>query len=162
VVSALVIAYWLNQPVASDDPLPPPVRPRAPLSVVTVPQPVPPPPTEPVAPSPVAAASRPLRPTVRHVRRPRAQPIVDAGPRPEEGATTSAPGYLTFIAAPDAQVFEGSRLIGRTPMTDRTIPSGHHTFRFVPGDGLAAQSVQVEVQPGGSSIVEMRWQPTAP
>ncbi|MBP6830609.1 MAG: serine/threonine protein kinase [Deltaproteobacteria bacterium] len=168
VVSALVIAYWLNQPIASDDPLPPPSRPRAPLSVVTVPPPVAPPPplapppTEPVAPPPDAAASRSPRLTVRHVRRPRAQLIVDAGPRPDESAASSAPGYLTFIATPDAQVFEGARLVGRTPMTDRSIPSGHHTFRFVPGGGLAAQSVQVDVQPGGSSIVEMRWQPAAP
>lgn len=168
VVSALVIAWWLNQPSAYDEPIPPPSRPRAPLAVVTMPPPVAPPPVAPpqpvvapppVAPppSPVAEASRPLRPTERRHRRPPAQPLIDAGPPPEESAVSAAPGYLTFISTPDAQVFEGARLIGRTPMTDRSIPSGHHTFRFVPGGGLTAQTVQVDVQPGGSSIVEMRW-----
>ncbi|MDB4931557.1 MAG: Serine/threonine kinase, partial [Myxococcaceae bacterium] len=94
--------------------------------------------------------------------RPPSHVAVDAGPSVEAPAPSSAPGYLTFIATPDAEVFEGGRPLGRTPLTDRAIPAGRHTFRFVPGDGLAAQSVQVDVQPGGSSVVEMRWTETAP
>jgi hypothetical protein len=99
---------------------------------------------------------------VRSAARPPARAAVDAGAPAEAPVPSAAPGYLTFIATPDAEVFEGGHSLGRTPMTDRSIPAGRHTFRFVPGEGLAAQTVQVNVQPGGSSVVEMRWTETTP
>jgi len=99
---------------------------------------------------------------VRRARTSPAHPVVDAGAVAGSSESPVGTGYLTFIATPDAEVFEGGRSLGRTPMTDRPVSAGHHAFRFVPGDGLAAQTVQVDVQPGGSSVVEMRWQPTSP
>ena len=169
-VSLLVVAYWLNQSPPAELPPPPPSRPRAPLPVVVVPRPSPsavaPPPVAPppVAPPPAAAVPPPLvaRSSVHRSRTAPEHPVVDAGAVVGSSDSPQGPGYLTFIATPDAEVFEGGRSLGRTPMTDRSVSAGHHAFRFVPGDGLAAQTVQVDVQPGGSSVVEMRWQPTAP
>ncbi len=175
-VSAAVIVYWFNQGPRPD--LPPPRSPeprREPPPVVSVSTPpvapppiVPPPPPlpaalPPVAPPPLPAAAprapRSARPVVAHpvVRSTAPHAAVDAG-----ASASTRPGYLTFIATPDAEVFEGNRSLGRTPLTDRAIPSGHHTFRFVPGGDLASQTVQVDVQPGGSSVVEMRWDPANP
>jgi serine/threonine-protein kinase len=175
-VSLLVISYALNQSAPVD---PPPAPIRVPRPIVSVPSPsvTPPPPPPPVVtpPPPPPVVARPPAPAPVVVRRPpvaravvRAAPrapsraVADAGDGPSEITAASPPGYLTFIATPDAEVFEGSHSLGRTPMTDRAIPAGRHTFRFVPGEGLDSQTVQVNVQPGGSSVVEMRWQPTAP
>lgn len=165
-VSLLVISYALNQRAPVD---PPPAPPRAPRPIVSAPPPsvTPPPPPPPVVtpppPPPVVARRPPVaRAVVRAAPRAPSRAVVDAGDGPAEITAASPPGYLTFIATPDAEVFEGSRSLGRTPMTDRAIPAGRHTFRFVPGEGLDSQTVQVNVQPGGSSVVEMRWQPTAP
>jgi serine/threonine protein kinase len=169
-VSFLVVVYWLNQSPPVEPPPPPPAHPRALLPIVTVPRPAPPsavapPPAAVVAPPPAAAvASPPLvgRSAVRRSRRAPAPPVVDAGAVTGSSESPQGPGYLTFIATPDAEVFEGGHSLGRTPITDRSVSAGRHAFRFVPGDGLAAQTVQVDVQPGGSSVVEMRWQPTTP
>lgn len=165
-VSLLVISYALNQRAPVD---PPPAPPRAPRPIVSVPSlsvtppPPPPPVVTPPSPAPVVARRPPVaRAVVRAAPRAPSRAVVDAGDGPAEITVASPPGYLTFIATPDAEVFEGSRSLGRTPMTDRAIPAGRHTFRFVPGEGLDSQTVQVNVQPGGSSVVEMRWQPTAP
>ncbi len=180
-VSAAVIVYWFNQSSRPDAPAPrlpeprrepppvvsvstPPVTPPIVVPPTIAPPPSLPPTTPPVAlPSHPAAAPRPARPVAAHpvVRSTTPRATADAGPA--AGAAASArPGYLTFIATPDAEVFEGNRALGRTPLTDRAIPSGHHTFRFVPGGDLASQTVQVDVQPGGSSVVEMRWDPANP
>jgi serine/threonine-protein kinase len=177
-VSILVISYWINSappprapesapptPPVVATPAPPPVP--SPLSPVapTPPRPTPPrPAVAPLVPVPLAPPVRvpPPRVAVRSAARPPARAAVDAGAPAEAPVPSAAPGYLTFIATPDAEVFEGGHSLGRTPMTDRSIPAGRHTFRFVPGEGLAAQTVQVNVQPGGSSVVEMRWTETTP
>lgn len=180
-ISIAVIFYFFSQSPRADVPTARPPEPRRePPPVVTVstpsvpppvipPPPVPPPPVRPVLtmpaprPPPLLRPAVAPRPVVAHpVVRPTARTgAVDAGAA-QSGTAAAPPGYLTFIATPDAEVFEGNRSLGHTPLTDRAVPAGHHTFRFVPGGDLAAQSVQVNVQPGGSSVVEMRWDPTNP
>lgn len=180
-VSAAVIVYFFASqgpavdvvpprvPVARRDPppvvsvsTPPTVTPTVtpPIATPTIATPTVTPPTAPVAPRPaLAPVVRPVA-AIRASTRPAPHAAVDGGAA--ESTAAAPPGYLTFIATPDAEVFEGGRSLGRTPLTDRAIPSGRHTFRFVPGGDLASQTVQVNVQPGNSSVVEMRWDPANP
>jgi hypothetical protein len=119
-------------PPAVHDPLPTPAPPR-----VAVPTPTPP-----TAP-----------------RRPRPATTVQAMTSPPAVTPLSRPGYLSFTSTPAADVYEGDRILGVTPLLDRAVPPGPHSFRFVLRDGSAARSVNVDVQPGASSLVNVNWHP---
>ncbi len=49
-------------------------------------------------------------------------------------------------------VFEGSRLLGETPLTFE-LPAGRHTLTLQSGDGSKKRSVSVVVPPGGRVAV---------
>lgn len=104
------------------------------------------------APSP---APQPPTPT----RRPRPLTTVQAVTSPPAVTPLSRPGYLSFTSTPAADVYEGDRILGVTPLLDRAVPPGPHSFRFVLRDGSAARSVNVDVQPGASSLVNVNWHP---
>ncbi len=136
----------------------PTAAPAPPPPVVSAPTPAPTPAPVPIAHAPAPPVAPPpsaLRPPVR----PTPAPVPAAAAAP---AVPAAPGYLTFLAVPDADVFEGPRPLGRTPLAERPIAAGVHVYRFVPGNGLAPRFTRVVVRPGASSVVEARWSAPAP
>lgn len=113
-----------------------------------------------VAPMPLRPAIAPPPPLPVPVPR-RSRPI-GAAQADTSPATTPAPdrpGFLSFTSTPPADVYEGGRLLGATPLLDRAVPPGTHAFRFVLRDGSAARTVTVDVQPGASSLVNVSWRP---
>ncbi|MEZ4409672.1 MAG: serine/threonine-protein kinase [Polyangiales bacterium] len=103
---------------------------------------------------PDASAERPSTPRSAPTRAARPAPA----PAPERVDATPR-GYLTFTATPTAEVYEGQRLIGTTPITDRAFSPGSHTFRFVAVEGGAEREMSVDVSPGGSAVVQVRLRP---
>ncbi len=71
-------------------------------------------------------------------QRPDASPSITSETRPR--SPTIRPGFLTVMSSHPAEVFEGSRRLGRTPLTDVELRPGRHTLRFVPGGGLPPQT----------------------
>lgn len=107
-------------------------------------------PLDPPDAGPLPERAAPTRPAPARVARPAPPPErVDATPR----------GYLTFTATPTAEVYEGQRLIGTTPITDRAFSPGSHTFRFVAVEGGAEREMSVDVSPGGSAVVQVHLRP---
>ncbi|MEZ4392483.1 MAG: serine/threonine-protein kinase [Polyangiales bacterium] len=119
------------------------------------PAPVAQPPPAP-APAPVRVAA-PVRAPTPEPRRPRPVAVVSAATSPPEAPAPTRPGYLSFVSTPPADVYEGDRLLGATPLLDRTMSPGPHSFRFVLRDGSAARTVQVDVQSGATSVVNVNW-----
>ena len=107
-----------------------------------------PPPAPPAPPAPSAPPRR-TRPfaAVQPVTSPPVQPA------------PQRPGFLSFTSSPPADVYEGDRLLGATPLLDRAVNPGVHAFRFVLRDGSATRTVSVDVQPGASSLVNVSWRP---
>ncbi len=111
----------------------------------------------------VRVATSPETPPPARVQAPapvRVARAVDAGaaaPEPRPRVTVMRPGFLTVLSSHPAEVFEGSRRIGRTPLTDVELRPGRHTLRFVPSGGLPPQTIDVELRPGGTTIRRVRW-----
>jgi serine/threonine-protein kinase len=54
-------------------------------------------------------------------------------------------GKLTLVIQPEAKVFLGSRLLGKTPLFNKSLPAGTHLLRVVGPDGKRRQlSVPIE------------------
>lgn len=66
-------------------------------------------------------------------------------------------GYLTFTSSLPARVYEGSRELGTTPITDQAFAPGTHAFRFVSLRDNTERVMSVEVSPGGSAVVQARF-----
>lgn len=86
------------------------------------------------------------------------QPPTVTPPRPPAHPTFVRNGFLTLMATPQADVFEGSRRLGRTPLTDFQLRPGQHALRMVAGNGLPPQTVNIEIRPGGTTIRRIRWE----
>lgn len=67
------------------------------------------------------------------------------------------PGYLNVFAVPSATVFEGSTLLGSTPMVRRALSPGRHVLRLVPHDGRPERTIVVEIRTGESRTESVRW-----
>lgn len=140
----------VSAPAPAPAPLPSPV-PEPPAAVVAQPPPPPAP-----APARVETPAPPRAPTPEP-RRPRPVAAVSAATSPPVAPAPTRPGYLSFVSTPPADVYEGDRLLGATPLLDRTMSPGTHSFRFVLRDGSAARAVQVDVQAGATSVVNVNW-----
>ncbi len=80
----------------------------------------------------------------------------DSDPADPTSAAATANGSLTLFSPLPCQVFEGSRLLGHTPIVERPMPPGEHTLRVVPDNGEPAQNFHVSIAPG--AVVSVRWE----
>jgi serine/threonine protein kinase len=89
-----------------------------------------------------------------------------SGPRPPVDTLTTTvmtprrgprPGHATLMASPNADVYLGTRRLGRTPIARVDLPPGRHTLRFIAPGGLPPQSIDVEIRSGGTTIRNVRW-----
>jgi eukaryotic-like serine/threonine-protein kinase len=86
----------------------------------------------------------------------------DDGPRRREvasggGAASEGSGRLSVVTPPGwAEIFEGSRRLGRSP-AELTLPAGRHVLRLVPyGEGRAIErTVTVEADGAGRLVVRL-------
>ena len=69
----------------------------------------------------------------------------------------AAPGTLSLMAVPSAEVFEGSHSLGFTPIANLELPAGRHRFRLHPSDGAADRTVNVTIVAGERARVIERW-----
>jgi hypothetical protein len=116
-----------------------------------------------VEPSPTAALRHGPGPDEQHALR--SPTPASSGHR--ASAATSAPqssnatrpatgsGYLSVMSSADAEVFEGSRSMGHTPLMNRTLSSGHHTLHVVSADG--SRDMEVDIETGVSAMLNVRW-----
>jgi serine/threonine-protein kinase len=71
-----------------------------------------------------------------------AQEEVQEAPAPK---VANAQGKLTLVIQPEAKVFLGSKLLGKTPLFNKSLPTGTHLLRVVGPDGKRRQlSVPIE------------------
>jgi serine/threonine-protein kinase len=68
--------------------------------------------------------------------------VVQEAPAPK---VVSGQGKLTLVIQPDAKVYLGSKLLGKTPLFNKSLPAGTHLLRVVGTDGKKRQlSVPIE------------------
>ena len=66
----------------------------------------------------------------------------------EEARPETAPGLLNLLAIPQSTVRFRGRVIGRTPLFERSFPPGRHTLTLEPVAGGSAESITVDIRSG--------------
>ena len=64
-------------------------------------------------------------------------------------------GTFTLVTFPDAQVFNGSQLLGKTPLFNVELPVGTHLLTVVGDDGIKRR-LSLPVRPGKGAALKMK------
>jgi serine/threonine-protein kinase len=101
--------------------------------------------------APQGTSSRNARTPSGHTEHGSTDPAAIAQPGSGSGS-----GYLTFMSATRAEVFDGSHSLGTTPLADVQLSAGRHHLRIVPADGSPPRETDVTIERNATAFIQLR------
>lgn len=96
-----------------------------------------------------------LKPLARKVAPWALEPAAEREATPVS-SSARARGRLTLSATPWAEVYEGNRKLGDTPLVDFPMAAGRHVLRLVNSEAGVDRKVLVEIKPGQQTALKQK------